>query len=90
MLALFRAVLRARHDSPALQLGRLELLDAPAGVLAYRRIHGDDERVVAINFGAESAVVDATGTVVVRSDGMGAGDPFTGDLAGEHAVILEP
>ncbi len=90
VLSLFRALLRARHDSPALQLGRLELLDAPAGVLAYRRIHGADERVVAINFGDVPAQFERSGTIVVRSDGTGAGEPFDGTLAGEHAVILNP
>lgn len=93
VLALFRAVLRHRKESPALQLGRLELLDAPDGVLAFRRVHGDDERTVLVNFTdrvmhVEVEGVDVGGTVGVRSDGAGAGTSFDGRLGPEQAVVV--
>jgi alpha-glucosidase len=56
MLHLCRAVLALRRDSPALRLGTLKLLnDAPDGVLAYERAHGDDRRLVWLSFGDEPA-----------------------------------
>jgi alpha-glucosidase len=90
-LALYRAVLAARKASPALQLGRLELLESPRHVLAFRRIHGDDERVVAVGFGdAPADVADLTGTVVIASTGRGAGQPFDGRIGPDEAVVLRP
>ena len=91
VLALYRALLAARKASPALQLGRLELLEPAGDVLAFRRVHGDDERVVAVNFGDQPADVGAlTGTVVVGSTGTGAGRPFGGRLGPDEAVVLRP
>ncbi len=60
-------------------------------MLAYRRVDGDDERIVAVNFGAELAdVSDLVGTVVVGSTGTGAGHPFGGRLGPDEAVVLQP
>jgi alpha-glucosidase len=53
MLSLARALLAARRASPALAAGDWALEPAPAGVLAYRRRAGDDERLVLLNIGAE-------------------------------------
>lgn len=90
-LALYRAVLAARKASPALMLGRLELLDSPDDVLAFRRVHGDDERVVLVSFGEAAAdVADLTGTVVVASTGQGAGQSFDGRIGPDEAVVLRP
>jgi alpha-glucosidase len=91
VLALYRELLAARKASPALQRGRLELLARTDDVLAYRRVDGDDERIVAVNFGAEPAdVSDVVGTVVVASTGTGAGHPFGGRLGPDEAVVLQP
>jgi len=49
MLSFTRALLAARRASPALTHGEWAALDAPAGVLAYRRWSGGDERVVLLN-----------------------------------------
>jgi alpha-glucosidase len=54
-LQLYRSLLSARRRSPALSQGGFEWLPAPAGVLAYRRSAGTDERLVAVNFEAHSA-----------------------------------
>jgi alpha-glucosidase len=84
MLHLYRRLLAARRASPALHAGSLELLDAPDGVLAYRRVSGSDERTVLVNFTAEARSVDCAGTVEVTSDG----GSFDGVLAPEQAVVL--
>jgi alpha-glucosidase len=88
MLAHYRAVLAARKASSALQLGRLELLDSPDPLLAFRRTHGGDERIVAVSFGAP-AELDLEGQVVVASAGE-AGQPFSGRLGADEAVIVRP
>jgi alpha-glucosidase len=64
---LYRRILTTRRDSPALQLGALELVDTPDGadVLAYRRWHGSDERLVVINFGDRPVPI---GTVPALAD----------------------
>jgi alpha-glucosidase len=91
VLALYKEVLAARKASPALQQGTLEMLAGTDDVLAYRRVHGTDERIVAVNFGdAPADVSDLTGTVVVRSTGRGAGEPFDGRLGPDEAVVLQP
>jgi alpha-glucosidase len=87
--ALYRRVLAARKASPALQLGRLELLESPGDVLAFRRVHGGNERIVAVNFGPDVAI-DLPGRIVVSSTGTGSGEAFAGRLGADEAVILEP
>jgi len=90
ILHLYRRLLAARRRSDALRLGHQELLDAPAGVLAWRRRCGDDERVVLVNMGDAPATVAATGTVEVASDGRGEGAAFDGVLDVDVAVVLRP
>jgi alpha-glucosidase len=69
ILHLYRALLAARHGSPALQLGSIEVLPAPDDVLAYRRATSEDARVVVISFSAEPVAVDLPDFVVeVSSD----------------------
>jgi alpha-glucosidase len=46
-LAFVRAFLNARHSSDALRLGEIEFADAPAPVLAFTRVHGN-ERVLCV------------------------------------------
>ncbi|HLT16234.1 MAG TPA: alpha-amylase family glycosyl hydrolase [Acidimicrobiales bacterium] len=90
ILHLYQRLLVARRGSAALQVGDQELLDAPEGVLAWRRAAGDDERVVVVNMGAAAAEVDLAGTVEVASDGKGEGEPFAGHLDADAAVLLRP
>ena len=61
-LDLYRSLLRLRRETPALSLGDLTLLDAPDGVLAYRR--GDTHTVV-VNFTDEPVAVDVPGTPLI-------------------------
>jgi alpha-glucosidase len=104
MLTLYRRLLAGRRVSPALQLGGFDWLPSVADrVLAYRRTHHDDERVVAINFspsqvdGALSLPAGAwgveAGTHLLRSgtsDGPPAAVSHPLDLRGDEAVILRP
>jgi len=84
-LSLYRDVLAARRASPALRLGSLELLDGPAGVVAYRRVLGDDQRTVLINFTDQPVHLDIAGAVEVAT-GPSAYD--AGVLAPDAAVVL--
>jgi alpha-glucosidase len=87
---LYRRLLAARRASPALQLGEEAPVEAPAGVVAWRRwLPGaGDAPVVAVNMGAEPAALDVAGRVLVASDGQGEGEPFPGTLGPDRAVLL--
>jgi alpha-glucosidase len=84
-------MLAARRASPALRGGDLEVLPAPADVVAFARRADGDRRVVLVNFGAAPADVplDGAWTVAVASAGE-AGGRYPGVLAGEAAVVLAP
>src|SRR5437764_3295218 len=90
VLHLYRRLLTARRNSPALRLGSWNPLPCPDGILAYNRALDDDERVVIVNFTNERHPVEVPGewTVEVASDGAGEGEPYSGALAGDQAVIL--
>ena len=94
---LYRRALDARHSSPALRLGDQVLLDAPSGVVAWRRAHPEgDQRWVLVNFtgepvdvGGSGAGAMPSGTVVeVASDGAGEGAAFSGRLGADQSVWL--
>jgi alpha-glucosidase len=87
---LYRRILAERRASPALQLGDQEPLEAPPGVVAWRRTSGEDAQVVAVNMDAEPVHLDVSGRVVVASDGQGEGEPFSGTLGADRAVLLDP
>ncbi|RLE25386.1 MAG: alpha-amylase [Actinobacteria bacterium] len=55
MANLYREIITARRDSPALQLGSIELLPSPNGVLVFERRNGDDRRLVIVNMGNDQA-----------------------------------
>lgn len=65
VLATYRNALSIRRAHPALGDGGYRWLDAPAGVLVFRREPG---LVCATNFGAEPIGLDLTGTVVCHSE----------------------
>jgi alpha-glucosidase len=93
MLHLYKRLLAARKASPALQLGDLAFVDdGGADVLAWTRSHGDDQRLVAVSYVPEERPLAVAGTWVVElaSDGAGEGEPFTGVLRPDQAVVLRP
>jgi alpha-glucosidase len=92
VLHLYRRLLAARRSSPALTSGTQDAVRTPEGVLGFRRRHGADERVVLINFTSDPVdgvePPEGPSTVVVASDGEGEGQPFTGRLGPDQAVLL--
>lgn len=90
ILHLYRRLLTARHASPALTHGALELLDGlPPGILGYRRHSGADERLVLINFEERpTSIQGITGTIEVASDGTAEATPFPGTLPPNQALLL--
>jgi len=92
MLHLYRRLLAARRPSPALMVGDIELLDAPAGVLAYERREAEDRRVVVVNFSDNPVGYMLSGSwrVDVASDALGEGEPYPGALGPSAAVLLAP
>jgi len=90
ILHLYRALLAARRRSVALQLGSIELVDAPDDVLVYRRASDGDERVVAISFTEQPTAVDLPSlTVEVSCDpDRPLGEPIDGPLSPYEAVLL--
>jgi alpha-glucosidase len=97
ILHLYRRLLELRRDTPALRRGDLTLLDAPAGVLAYRRSAGGESRIVLVNFTSEPvSILDASElgeaaagrSIDFVSDVENPGERFDGILAADQAVIL--
>ncbi len=90
ILHLYRRLLAARRASPALRLGRFTEIAAPTGVLAYRREHDRDRRVVVVNFrdAAVHVPLDGSWIVEVATDVAREGRPFDGVLAPDQALVL--
>jgi alpha-glucosidase len=90
-MQLYRRLLRHRRASFALRRGDLELLDAPAGVVCFRRTHDTDERIVVVNFTAGDVTVPVDGHVVaVGSDDRVEPTSYDGRVPAETAVVLAP
>jgi alpha-glucosidase len=89
MLALYRHLLHTRRSVPALHLGSIELLDAPPGVLRWRRRS---------DAGADAGVEGVPGEVEVAVNFTGAaveaaihdGDWLTGTHRGATGTTLAP
>ena len=90
---LYRRLLGCRRASPALSHGSIELIDAPDGVLAYRREAAGDKRVVLINFTGQPIAVPpdpAMGAVEVSTRADHEGATFTGTLSPDEAIVVRP
>jgi alpha-glucosidase len=87
MLSLYRRLLHLRRQFPALARGDFELLDAPEGVMAYRRSDGDVSLRVLINFTDAAVALPPTlrGQVLLSTerarDGAGTGEFMLADEA---------
>ncbi|MFN8544668.1 MAG: alpha-amylase family glycosyl hydrolase [Candidatus Binatia bacterium] len=88
ILHLYRRLLALRRATPLLRLGTLALREAPDGVLAFERAHAGARGTVLVNFTSAAVTCDATGTVLVASDGIGEGAPWPGVLGPDQAVVL--
>ncbi|MEO5680678.1 MAG: alpha-amylase family glycosyl hydrolase, partial [Acidimicrobiales bacterium] len=84
----YKRLLAARRASPALRSGAFAWLASPPDVLAYERRLGDDRRVVLVNQGDATAVVELDGAWQVELATDGASEP--GALAGDAALVLRP
>jgi alpha-glucosidase len=91
-LHLYRAVLAARRDSPALRVGGLTRHETVGDVLVFERHLGDDRRTVAVNFADRPAGLPLPGphVVVVATDRTPGGTAYEGVVAAESAVLLQP
>jgi alpha-glucosidase len=90
--ALYKNVLTARRQSPALQIGTQEILETPEPVLAFRRVHGADQRIIVVNMSDEDVDSIAVGPgwqIEVRSDTTDA-IAWTQSLPAQTAIILRP
>jgi alpha-glucosidase len=94
VLHLYRRMLAARKGSPALQLGTIELLPSPEGILVWHRVSGRDERVVAVSFDDDVAELPLGGSWVVQlasdGDGSEAGAEAPATIEPDTAILLRP
>jgi alpha-glucosidase len=92
MLHLYRRLIEARRASPALRIGTWEELPSPPPVLAWQRGAGADQRIVCINFADHVLPLSCSGAwrVQIASDGAGEGEVFSGEVAAEQGLVLEP
>jgi alpha-glucosidase len=79
-----RALLKARKAYPALRLGELELLDAPAPLLAFRRSRDDQTILCVFNLGRARATFSAKGIAAARPLGLGCGEA---KIAGDTVTL---
>ena len=82
MLELYRALLALRAATPALRDGSLSLIDAPDGVLAYRRtVDGDAGVTVLVSMADEGRdVAGVSGTILI--DSLGSSRPGSSVVSG--------
>ncbi|OWY58832.1 hypothetical protein B7486_77850, partial [cyanobacterium TDX16] len=97
ILHLYRRLLGARRASAALALGDQRLLDLGEGIVGIERTAADgvDRRLVLVSFTDTTtgpldlpAPPDGKWIVEVSTDGAGEGEPFTGVLGPDQAVVL--
>jgi alpha-glucosidase len=79
-----RALLKARKAYPALRLGELELLDAPATLLAFRRSHEGQTILCVFNLGRVRATFAAKGIAVARPLDLTCGEA---KIAGDSVTL---
>ena len=84
MLALYRRLLALRRARPALNIGAMTLIDAPDGVLAYERSHGEERMRVFLNLTGADAAIDWYGTPMLSTlmDG-----PIAGRLRANEGIV---
>jgi alpha-glucosidase len=88
ILHLYRRLVAARRESPALQVGEFCTLATPPGVFGYERVLGEDRRCVAVNFTSAPVSWAASGTVQVATHRGLEGRRFDGVLPPDGAVVL--
>lgn len=71
VLALARSLLELRRREPALRLGSIEILEAGAALLRYRRAWGGRTLEVVLNFGTDELHRETPGSLLVAVNGAG-------------------
>jgi len=85
MLHLYRKLLALRRDRPALALGSWHALEAPSGVIAYERRHGDERLTVLLNLTAGRIAIPWRADPILSTL---ATDPEPGALRPDEGLIL--
>ncbi|MDP2763327.1 MAG: alpha-amylase family glycosyl hydrolase [Brevundimonas sp.] len=80
ILNLTRRLIALRQGEPALRLGSLRFLDAPASILAFERAHDADALTCVFNLGHETVAWRPEGEFV-PVEAVNAGDPHAPALA---------
>jgi alpha-glucosidase len=90
MLHLTRRLLALRRAVPALRTGQQQVIDVGDDVFAFRRTDATGAYLVLINHVAEPQDLEVTRDwrVQLASDGAGEGEPFTGRVAPDQALVL--
>ena len=92
MLNLTRRLIALRKREPALRLGSLRFLDAPAPVLAFERTRGDDTLTCVFNLGHEAVAWGSSGTgdvlALINFDSVPNGEmpPLSGRISRKPAI----
>jgi alpha-glucosidase len=88
---LYQRLIAERSCGEALRRGHWEELGTSPDVLAYTRRCGD-ERVTVVNFAdrAVDVALDGRWRVLVASDREGEGEPYSGTVHPEQALLLRP
>ncbi len=89
LLSHYRALIRARHASPALAHGSLELLTERGPVLGFVRRSGDDRVLVVINLGGKPERVSLA-LEARRAEPLTATTGLTVDTTGAAAQVALP
>ncbi|MBM3927433.1 MAG: DUF3459 domain-containing protein [Sphingomonadales bacterium] len=85
MLSLYRRLLAIRRATPALAVGGMTMIDAPAGVIAYHRDHETGHRTVLLNLTDATGAIDWQGEVVASTIES---PPEAGTLRPNEGLIL--
>ena len=86
MLLLTRALLALRKSEPALAVGAMRLIDAPDGVLAYERTHGERRLTIMLNLTSRLVILPWKGQAIFSTHGT---DPEPGKLYPNEGLIIE-
>ena len=97
-LNLYRRLLQVRKGSAALRAGSFTWLAAGGEVLAYRRNHGEDVRLVAVNISDRSSPLDLPrgyweAEACSSAGGARPGEPYLNgriELGPDEAVVFRP
>jgi alpha-glucosidase len=94
ILHLYRRLLELRRSSRPLQVGDMNVLDAPSGLVSWERSVDDDRVVVAVNMTNEpvSFALEGAWSTAIDSavDADGDRRPYDGTVAPQSGVVLIP